>query len=85
MNNQEQDAEPKLVSKTTIILDLILTIVFYGIMARVLIPFVPMQGKGVPELWAAFTAIPLAGVFWLLSQMFRVTLTDQLRRSRKTK
>ena len=85
MKNQEQDTEPKLTSKATIIFDLVLVIAFYVIMARVLIPFVPMQGKGVPELWAAFTAIPLTGVFWLLSQMFRVTLTDQLRRSRKAK
>ena len=85
MNNQEQDTEPKLTSKATIVFDLVLTIVFYAIMARVLVPFVPMQGKGVPDAWAAFTAIPMAGVFWLLTQMFRVTLTDQLRRSKKAK
>jgi hypothetical protein len=85
MNNQDTGTEPKLVSKMAIVVDLLLTLIFYGMMAVVLIPFVPMQGKGEPEIWAAFTAIPLAGVFWLLVQMFRVTLTDQLRRSKGTK
>lgn len=85
MSNQDNNEEAKLVGKVSIITDLLLTLIFYVIMAFVLRPFVPMEGKGVTEFWAAFSAMPLAGVFWLLIQMFRVTLTDQLRRSKKAK
>jgi hypothetical protein len=85
MDNQDRQEDQKLVSKRTIIFDTLLTLVFFTIMAFVLRAFVPMQGKGVTEFWAAFAAIPLAGIFWILVQMFRVTLTDQLRRSKKAK
>lgn len=71
--------EKKLISKTAIIIDVVLTLVFYVIMAFVLRPFVPMQGPGVVEFWAAVTALPMAGVFWLVVQMFRVTFIDQIR------
>ena len=85
MSNQEKNKEARLVGKISIITDILLALVFYVVMAFVLRPFVPMEGNGVTEFWAAFTAIPLAGVFWLLVQMFRVTLTDQLRRTKKAK
>ena len=75
----EQQEEKKLVGKIANVIDVILALTFFAIMAFVLRPFVPFQGKGVVELWAAFTALPMAGVFWLVIQMFRVTLVDQMR------
>jgi len=80
MNTQE---DKKLVGKVANVIDVVLALIFYAIMAHVLRPFVPMQGDGVVELWAAIAAIPTAGVFWLVVQMFRVTLVDQLRSQRK--
>lgn len=79
MENQENK---KLVGKVAIIFDLTLALIFFVIMSFVLRQFVPMQGKGVVEFWAAFTALPMTGVFWIIIQMFRVTLVDQLRRAK---
>ena len=76
MDNKENK---KLIGKTSNIIDIVLALTFFIIMAFVLRPFVPMQGEGVVEFWAAFTALPMAGVFWLLIQMFRVTIVDQIR------
>lgn len=79
MDTQE---DSKLVGKVANLFDLGLTLLFFVLMAFAMRPFVPMQGEGVVEFWAAFTALPMAGVFWLVVQMFRVTLVDQLRRRR---
>jgi len=80
----EPQENKKLVGKVANIIDIALTLTFYTIMAFVLRPFVPMQGEGVVELWAAITALPMAGIFWLVVQMFRVTLVDQLRAKQKS-
>ena len=73
-------ADQKLTSPKTILFDLVLTGIFFLFMTWVLRPFVPAQSAFVIWFFAGFTALPLTGVFWLACQMFRVTLTDQLRR-----
>jgi len=73
-------SEEKLTSPKTILFDLMLTGLFFLFMTWVLRPFVPAQTPFLIWFFAGFTALPLTGVFWLASQMFRVTLTDQLRR-----
>jgi hypothetical protein len=73
---------PKLTTRSSVAFDLLLALMFFGFMSWVLRANVPMQGPGVVELLAAVTAFPMAIVFWILIQMFRVTLVDQLRRSR---
>lgn len=78
----ETQENTKLVGKVANVIDLGLTLLFFILMAFAMRPFVPMQGKGVVEFWAAFTALPMAGVFWIVVQMFRVTLVDQLRARR---
>jgi len=75
----EKQEEKKLVGKLANVIDIAMALIFFIIMAFALRPFVPMQGKGVVEFWAAFTALPMAGVFWIVVQMFRVTLVDQIR------
>ncbi len=78
-------ATEKLTSSKTILFDLFLTGLFFLFMTYMLRPFVPAQTPAYVWGFAAFTAIPLTGVFWLASQMFRVTLTDQLRRNKAQK
>lgn len=78
----ETQENKKLVGKVANIIDVGLALVFFVIMAFAMRPFVPMQGDGVVEFWAAFTALPMTGVFWIVVQMFRVTLVDQLRARR---
>lgn len=78
-------AQEKLTSPKTILFDLVLTGIFFLFMTSMLRPFVPAQTPAIIWFFAAFTALPLTGVFWLASQMFRVTLTDQLRRKKAEK
>ncbi|MGE9290052.1 MAG: hypothetical protein ACQKBT_03625 [Puniceicoccales bacterium] len=75
----------KLTSSKTILFDLVLTGLFFLFMTYMLRPFVPAQTPALIWFFAGFTAVPLTGVFWLASQMFRVTLTDQLRRKKSEK
>ncbi|MFP4351566.1 MAG: hypothetical protein ACLFTU_01890 [Puniceicoccaceae bacterium] len=78
-------SEEKFTSTSTILFDLVLTGLFFLFMTVVLRPFVPAQTPWIVWFFAGFTALPLTGVFWLASQMFRVTLTDQLRRKKSEK
>ena len=76
----------KLTTPTRIAFDLALTGGFFLFMTAILRPFVP--GTENPLwiwFWAGFTALPVTGVFWFAVQMFRVTLTDQIRRNREKK
>jgi hypothetical protein len=75
-------SENKFTSPATILFDLALTGLFFVFMTVVLRPFVPAQTPLLVWFFAGFTALPLTGIFWLATQMFRVTLTDQLRRKR---
>lgn len=75
----------KLTSPKTILFDLVLTGLFFLFMTYMLRPFVPAQTPAIIWFFAGFTALPLTGVFWLATQMFRVTLTDQLRRNKEEK
>jgi len=78
----ETDEEAKLTTPGRIVFDLLLTGLFFVFMTYVLRPFVPAQTEFYTWLFSGFTALPLTGVFWLATQMFRVTLTDQMRRKK---
>lgn len=69
-----------LITKGTLAFDLVLVAVFYGFIAYLLIPFTFPAPPWAVYAQAAFAALPLAGVFFLALEMFRVTLTDQLSR-----
>ncbi len=77
MENKEE--KEVLVGKVAIIVDIIICAAVFVIMSLILRPFVPMQGEGVVEFWAAFTALPIALMFWIVLQMFRVTLSQQIQ------
>jgi len=75
----------KFTSPVTILFDLVLTGAFFIFITVMLREFVPSENDITVWFFAAFTALPITGVFWLASQMFRVTLTDQLRRKKEQK
>ncbi|MBC2601370.1 hypothetical protein [Puniceicoccus vermicola] len=75
----------KLTSSKTILFDLVLTGLFFLFMTTMLRAFVPAHTPALIWFFAGFTALPLTGVFWLASQMFRVTVTDQIRRKKAEK
>ena len=65
--------------KKGIVIDLILTALFFLFMREVLIPHVPSQDPIAVNIVASMTSFCMSGVFWLAAGMFRVTLTDHLR------
>ena len=73
--------EPQSNSRTlTRILDAGIAVAVWLMLCVVLIAFVPMDG-GPMVKWVvgAYTAFPIACVFWMATQMFRVTIEDQMQ------
>jgi heme/copper-type cytochrome/quinol oxidase subunit 2 len=71
------DSSPQpLVSKKGIVIDLILTVLFFLFMREVLIPHVPSQDPLAVNIVSSMTSFCMSGVFWLAAGMFRVTLVD---------
>ena len=71
------DSSPQpLVSKKGIVIDLILTVLFFLFMREVLIPHVPSQDPLAVNIVSSMTLFCMSGVFWLAAGMFRVTLVD---------
>ncbi|MGF1530022.1 MAG: hypothetical protein ACFCU4_01525 [Puniceicoccaceae bacterium] len=75
-------AYEKLTTPKSFVFDLALTSVFFLVMTEMLTPFAVGDNPSqfVRYMQAAFCATPIAGVFFIALEMFRVTLTDQLRR-----
>ena len=76
-----EDSSPQpLVSKKGIVIDLVLTVLFFLFMREVLIPHVPSQDPLAVNIVSSMTSFCMSGVFWLAAGMFRVTLVDYQRR-----
>ncbi len=75
-----EDSSPQpLVSKKGIVIDLVLTVLFFLFMREVLIPHVPSQDPLAVNIVSSMTSFCMSGVFWLAAGMFRVTLVDYQR------
>ena len=72
--------KPKLITKQAIVIDAILTVVFFVWITSILMKHVPWQeaGEQAVLLGAAYCGACLSGVFWLALNLFRVTLADQM-------
>lgn len=75
-------SQEKLTSPLSILVDLAIAGVFFIAMTFLLRDFVPAENPIWVWFFAAFTAFPIAAVFFLATQMFRVTIVDQLRRKK---
>ena len=60
--------EQPLVSKKGIVIDLILTVVFFFYMRHVLMPHVPSEDPTAVNIVASMTSFCMSGVFWYGSQ-----------------
>ena len=78
----DDSIEQPLVSKKGIVIDLILTVVFFFYMRNVLMPHVPSEDPTAVNIVASMTSFCMSGVFWLAVNMFRVTLVDYQRTRR---
>ena len=79
----EESSSPKLISKKGVVIDLILTVIFFLFMREVLIPHVPSQDPLAVNIVSSMTSFCMSGVFWLAAGMFRVTFADYLRNQSK--
>ena len=72
--------KPKLVTKQAVVIDLVLTVVFFVCITSILKKHVPWSEAGPTAvlLGAAYCGACLAGVFWMALNLFRVTLADQM-------
>jgi hypothetical protein len=71
--------EAKLVTRVSLLIDLILVAAFFTFMFFTLGSHVPSDDPAMISLWSAAGAACLSGVFWLAIQMFRVVLRFQRR------
>ena len=78
----EQTEDKPLVSKTGLVVDFLLSIVFFGFMFWVLMPHVPSYDTTTVYIVAGMTSFCMTGVFWISANMFRVTLVDYQRRNK---
>jgi len=72
--------KPKLITKQAVIIDLVLTVVFFVWITSILKKHVPWSeaGQTAVILGAGYCGLCLAGVFWMALNLFRVTLADQM-------
>jgi protein-S-isoprenylcysteine O-methyltransferase Ste14 len=75
-----ENMKPKLITKQAVVIDLVLTVVFFVWITSILKKHVPWSeaGETAVFLGAAYCGACLAGVFWMALNLFRVTLADQM-------
>ena len=69
-----------LISPRGVIIDLVLSVIFFIFMSWVLRGFVPARTEPNITIFAVITASCLTAVFWLALSMFHTVLADQRRR-----
>ena len=72
----------KLLTKTHILIGVVLTLGFYALMSVLLIPFTFSESPLIAQAQACFTAVPIAAVFWFAYHMFMVVLIDQKKQKK---
>ena len=82
-NSMNEENEKPLVSKLGIVIDLFISILFFLFMQYVLADHVPFQDPLAVNLVAGMSALCMTGVFWIATNMFRVTLVDHKRRRKE--
>jgi len=76
-------SEAKLVTRTSLVVDVILVVAFFLYMYSVLSTHVPSNDRRMILVWGAICTSCLTALFWLALQMFRVTLRAQRAAKRK--
>ena len=75
----DQPEDQPLVSKTSTIVVLVLTAIFFFFMRAVLVPHVPSEDPLAVNIVSSMTSLCMTGVFWIASNMFLVTWVDYQR------
>ena len=78
----DQPEDQPLVSKTSTIVVLVLSAIFFLFMRAVLVPHVPSEDPLAVLIVSSMTSLCMTGVFWIASNMFLVTWVDYQRRQK---
>jgi hypothetical protein len=73
----------KLLSKTQIIIGILLSIGVFILMSILLKPFTFSPDPSIAQVQACFAAVPVATTFWFACNMFMIVLSDQLKRKKE--
>ncbi len=76
-------AYQKLLTKTHIIIGIVLSFLVFIMMSYLLRPFTFSQDSLIAQAQACFTAIPITAVFWFAYHMFMLVFIDQRKRNKK--
>ena len=77
------NSEKPLVTKNGIIIDLVLSVIFFLLMREILVPHVPSQDPNAVLIVSSMTSLCMTGVFWIAANMLRVTWVDYNRRKQQ--
>ena len=78
----DQPEDQPLVSKTSTIVVLVLSAIFFFFMRAVLVPHVPSEDPLAVNIVSSMTSLCMTGVFWIASNMLLVTWVDYQRRQK---
>ena len=73
----------KLLSKTQIIIGIILSIGVFILMSIILKPFTFSPDPTIAQIQACFAAVPIATTFWFACNMFMLVLSDQIKQKKE--
>lgn len=81
-----QDHYNEYIGKKYVGLSIVLSLVFWAVFTRMLLPFVPTENPSWAYFFAGFTALCLTGVFYIATHMFQLVLQEhrKARRERRT-
>lgn len=78
-----EDSEKTLFTFKGVIIDLVLSVIFFYLMRKILVPHVPSQDPTAVLIVSSMTSFCMTGVFWIAANMLRVTWVDYNRRKQQ--
>lgn len=75
-----ENSEKTLFTVGGVIIDLVLSVIFFLLMRKILVPHVPSQDPNAVLIVSSMTSFCMTGVFWIAANMLRVTWVDYNRR-----
>ena len=74
-----ENSEKSLFTFRGVIIDLVLSVIFFLLMRKILVPHVPSQDPNAVLIVSSMTSFCMTGVFWIAANMLRVTWVDYNR------
>ena len=78
-----ENSEKSLFTFRGVIIDLVLSVIFFLLMRKILVPHVPSQDPNAVLIVSSMTSFCMTGVFWIAANMLRVTWVDYNRRKQQ--